>query len=114
MTQREPTPTPIEAFLAPLAALALKRPEIEGLVFWGGAEGWDADPSEALESEEIAFYAEGLLQDGFSMVWTVVALAEVPELADHVRLQFWQDDAPPPSGLPAGWVAAASGRWPPA
>ncbi|MDP3262301.1 MAG: hypothetical protein U1E06_16895 [Tabrizicola sp.] len=109
----KPDPTPIEAFLAPLARLALTQPEIEALVFWGGAEGWDAEPSEALESEEIAFYAEGLLQDGFHMVWTVAALAEAAAVADHVRLHFWQDDAPPPGDLPAGWVALASGRWPP-
>ncbi|WP_431298116.1 hypothetical protein [Tabrizicola sp. BL-A-41-H6] len=113
MTYRKPDPTPIEAFLAPLAALALKQSDIEALVFWGGDGGWDTAPSEALESEEIAFYAEGLLQDGFHMVWTVVALAETPALADHVRLQFWQDDAPPPEGLPEGWVAVAAGRWPP-
>lgn len=107
-------PTPAEAFLAPLAALALTRPEIEGLVYWGAAEGWDDAPSEALESEEVAFYAEGLLEDGFHMVWTVVALTDTPGLPDHIRLQFWQDHAPPPPSLPEGWLALASARWTPA
>ncbi len=111
MTQRKPEPTPIEAFLAPLAALARKRPEIEALVFWGDAEGWPQSPSEALESEEITFYAEGLLEDGFHLLWTVVALADTPALADHVRLEFWQDSGPPPPTLPKGWVALEQARW---
>ena len=112
MTQRKPAPTPIEAFLAPLAALAARQPEIEGLVYLGDAGGWDTAPSEALESEEIAFYAEGLLQDGFCMTWVVVALAETPDVPDHIRLHFWQDDAPPPPDPADGWVSQAAGRWP--
>lgn len=111
MTQRKPDPTPLQLFLAPLAALARKRPEIEALVFWGDADGWPSAPSEALESEEITFYAEGLLEDGFHLVWTVVALDSAPDLPDHIRLQFWQDDCPPPPDLSAGWVALASARW---
>lgn len=111
MTKRKPEPTPIEAFLAPLAALARKRPEIEALVFWGDAQGWDDAPSEALESEEIVFYAEGLLEDGFHLIWTVVALVDSPTLPDHIRLQFWQDSGPVPPELPAGWVALDRGVW---
>jgi hypothetical protein len=104
-------PTPIEAFLAPLARIARKQPEIEGLVFWGGSEGWTDAPSEALEAEEITFYAEGLLLDGFRMRWWLVALATTPDLPDHLRLAFWQDDSPPPD-LPAGWVTLDGGTWP--
>lgn len=104
-------PTPIEAYLAPLARIARKRPEIEGLVFWGGDGGWSTDPSEALEAEEIAFYAEGLLIDGFHMQWSLVALAETPDLPDHIRLHFWQDGLPP-SNAPAGWVVLDGGVWP--
>ena len=105
----KPEPMPLQLFLAPLAVLARKHPEIEALVFWGGAAGWDDSPSEALEAEEIAFYAEGLLQDGFHMRWDVVALADSPGLADHVRLQFWQDDSPPPPVF--GWVVLESALW---
>jgi hypothetical protein len=99
-------PTPVEAFLAPLARLARKYPEIEGLVFWGG-ERWSESPSEALEAEEIVFYAEGLLLDGFHMDWALVAEGEAP---DHVRLCFWQEGAPPPPVV-APWRVDASGRW---
>ena len=111
MTRRKPDPTPIEQFLDPLARLARSQPEVEALVFWGGAEGWDTTPSEALEAEEIAFYAEGLLIDGFRMRWWLVAPPDTPDLADHLRLAFWQDDSAPPV-LPAGWVALAGGVWP--
>lgn len=104
-------PSAIESFLAPLARIARKRPDIEGLVFWGGAEGWDPRPSEALESEEVVFYAEGLLIDGFRMDWTLVA--DATGAADHLRLCFWQDGPPPPA-LPSGWSALDTARWTPA
>lgn len=110
MTQRKPDPTPIEAFLAPLARHARKGPDLEGLVFWGGTTGWDAAPSETLEAEEIAFYAEGLLIDGFRMRWWLLALADSPEVPDHLRLMFWQDDSPAPEA-PEGWVALDTGDW---
>lgn len=110
MTTRKPDPTPLESFLAPLARLALRHPELEALVFWGGADGWDLHPAEALEAEEIAFYAEGLLLDGFRMQWTVVALSETPTEIDHFRLEFWQDDSPAPP-LPAGWKKLESAVW---
>lgn len=110
MTQRKADPTPIETFLAPLARVARKWPGVEGLVFWGGAEGWDDSPSEALEAEEITFYAEGLLLDGFRMKWTLVALESVPDEVDHLRLEFWQDDSLP-LALPAGWKVLDTGVW---
>lgn len=103
-------PTPIELFLAPLVRLARQDPDIEGLVFWGGPDGWDPTPSETLEAEEIAFYCEGLLLDGFHMHWTLVALPQSPDQPDHLRLEFWQDDTAPPS-LPSGWVTLTQGRW---
>lgn len=99
-------PTRIEAFLEPLAKIARKHREIEGLVFWGG-QGWDPSPSEALEAEEIAFYAEGLLIDGFHMDWALVAEGDAP---DHLRLCFWQEGEPPPQVV-APWRVVAQGRW---
>jgi hypothetical protein len=98
--------TPVEAFLQPLAKIARKHRDIEGLVFWGG-EGWAASPSEALEAEEIVFYAEGLLIDGFHMDWALVADDAGP---DHLRLCFWQEGGPPPS-VAAPWRVEAQGRW---
>jgi hypothetical protein len=111
LTQRKPDPTPIETFLAPLATLARKRPELEGLVFWRAEDGWPDAPAEALEAEEITFYAEGLLIDGFRMQWSVLALPEAPEVPDHIRMHFWQDDGAPPDAS-AGWALLRSGRWP--
>jgi hypothetical protein len=109
LIKRKPDPTPIELFLAPLARLARARPEIEGLVFWGGPEGWSDAPSEVLEAEEIVFYAEGLLLDGFGMDW--VAAGPGDGLADHLRLCFWQEGDPPPP-VPEGWRVLDRGHWP--
>ena len=99
--------TPVEAFLVPLTRITRKHRDIEGLVFWGG-EGWGDSPSEALEAEEVVFYAEGLLLDGFHMDWTLVA--DDTGAADHLRLCFWQDGSPPPA-LRTGWTALETGRW---
>ena len=41
MAPQKPDPTPQETFLAPLIRIVRKSPTIEGLVFWGGATGWD-------------------------------------------------------------------------
>jgi hypothetical protein len=98
--------TPVEAFLAPLAKIARRHRDIEGLVFWGG-EAWGDSPSEALEAEEVVFYAEGLLLDGFHMDWVLVGEGDAP---DHLRLCFWQDGGPPPALRP-GWTALEGGRW---
>jgi len=111
LTQRKPEPTPIEAFLAPLGALARKHPDIEGLVFWRTSDGWPDTPVEALEAEEITFYAEGLLIDGFRMQWSLLSLPETRETLDHVRLHFWEDDSAPPDD-PAGWTLQRRGLWP--
>lgn len=111
MTQRKAEMTPTEAFLAPLVRLARRQPEIEALVFWHGPTGWSDLPTETIESEEIAFYAEGLLEDGFHLAWTVAALVSSPDMADHVRLQVWQDADPKPAALPAGWVALEAATW---
>lgn len=98
--------TPVEAFLKPLAKIARTHRDIDGLVFWGG-DGWGPSPSEALEAEEIAFYAEGLLIDGFHMDWALVADEAGP---DHIRLCFWQEGDPPPP-VAAPWRVEAEGRW---
>jgi hypothetical protein len=107
---RKTDPAPIETFLAPLARIVHKWPEIEGLVFWHGAEGWGTSPSEALEAEEITFYAEGLLEDGFHMDWTLVAAGPAGTKPDHLRLCFWQAADPAPAPFP-GWTVLEHGRW---
>ena len=101
--------TPVEAFLEPLGRIARRHRDIEGLVFWGGAEGWEPSPSEALEAEEIVFYAEGLLIDGFHMDWALVGEGVA---ADHLRRCFWQEGEPPPP-VAAPWVRLDGGRWAP-
>lgn len=105
---RKPDPTPIEAFLAPLVRITRKVPDIEGLVFWGDDQGWSPSPTEALEAEEVVFYAEGLLLDGFHMDWALLEDGE--GLTRDLRLCFWQDGAAPPPS-PSGWTVLETGRW---
>lgn len=99
--------TPIETFLAPLAKLAAQDPDIEGHVFWAAEGIWSDEPSEALESEEIAFYAEGLLIEGFHLIWQAIGTPE--DGAEAILIYVWQGDvtAPPDYG-----AVLFSGTWP--
>lgn len=109
------TLTPVQTFLAPLAGLAARHPDIEAEVIWANAMDWDAqdDASEMLDAEEIAFYAEGLLMEGFGMIWQAIADVEAPKVADHILLMFWEGAAPEPPGGPGeGWTVLAQGAWP--
>ena len=104
----------IATFLAPLARLAAKFPDLEGAVIWGDAAGWQAqdDTTELLDAEEIAFYAEGLLTEGFGMIWQAVADAATPREPDHIFLLFWEAAAPEPPPDPGdGWLILAQDRW---
>jgi hypothetical protein len=106
-------PSPIETFLAPLARLTARFPDVEGAVIWAEGDRWQLqdDQTEMLDAEEIAFYAEGLLMEGFGMIWQAMAEAATPKQPDHVLLMFWQGSAPPPPAPPPGWVVTAQGAW---
>ena len=105
--------TALDSFLAPLAKLAARFPDIEGAVIWARDGAWAAqdDETERLDAEEIAFYAEGLLQEGFGMIWQAVADADTPKHPDHILLMFWQGTAPLPENPSKGWVVMAQGAW---
>lgn len=109
MARAKSPATPQEAFLKPLAQLAQRQPEIEGLVFWGGAGGWPSEPSEAMDSEEIAFYLEGLIPEGFSLEWRVVAEAGSSQ-PDHVQIFVWEEGEAPPDL--SNWQILSSARYP--
>ena len=108
------------AFLAPLARLAARHPGLEGQVLWAAEvqdevqDGWQVqdDTAEMLDAEEIAFYVEGLLIEGFGLLWQAMAEAG-GQPPDHILLMVWQPGTtPPPAPDPAeGWVIAASGHW---
>lgn len=106
------TPT-IDTFLAPLARLAARFPDVEGAVVWGDDTGWDIqdDTTELLDAEEITFYAEGMLVEGFGMIWQAVADHLTPKEPDHILLFFWQGPAPAPPPEPgAGWLILTEDR----
>ncbi|MEZ5798052.1 MAG: hypothetical protein R3D63_11570 [Paracoccaceae bacterium] len=106
-------PAPFDPCLAPLSRLASRFPDMEGQVIWWEDGNWQAqDDDEAmLDAEEVVFYAEGLLAEGFAMVWHALAEPEMPDRVVLLRLFFWQGDAPPAPD-PDGWHLQAQGRWP--
>jgi hypothetical protein len=108
--------TEFAAFLDPVTQTAADHPDIEGLVIWAGDDGWPdvAAPAEALEAEEIAFYAEGLLEEGFGVIWEILSLPEDPELPEAIRLLVWQGSLPPPPPAPAPWRLLDRGERAPA
>ena len=111
------TRDPIEEFLAPLLKLGMKFPLAEGHVLWSEDGAWveQADMDEGLDGEEIAFYAEGLLLEGFGLVWQALAEPDTPTDVEHILLFFQENpnlpapEVPPPAD---GWILAAGGRWP--
>jgi hypothetical protein len=107
------TQTPLESFLAPLSRLALKHPDLEGEVIWANGSDWEAqgDSADLLDAEEIPFYAEGLLLEGFHMQYQVLADAEAPKDPAHVRLFFWQGDPVTPPAPEPGLCLIAAATW---
>ncbi len=95
----------LPAALRPLAALAIRFPHLEGQVVWleDGAFTFQDAEELGLDPEEIAFYAEGLLAEGFHLSWALLADVDAP--ADPLILQLTcAEEAPPPSPpLPEGW-----------
>ncbi len=108
----------LQAFLAPLKRLAARHSGIEGQVLWAAEveEGWQVqdDTADLLDAEEIPFYVEGLLVEGFGLIWHVMAEAgEGRRDPDHVLLMVWELGTPPPPAPTAaeGWIILDSGRW---
>lgn len=105
--------TPHQTFLAPLAKLALRHPDLEGQAIWWEDGDWQAqDDAEAMiDGEEIAFYAEGLLAEGFGLHWQVLAEVEAPKEPVLVRLFLWQAGPAPVVPAPGeGWLVLAGAR----
>lgn len=95
-----------ETAVATLAKIAAKNPDIEATALWFRDGVWSDALGETLEAEEMAFYAEGLLDEGFGLDW---ALLNGP-LGPAVRMCFWQGSAPSAPNLPADTVVVQSGR----
>ncbi|WP_426033753.1 hypothetical protein [Cypionkella sp. TWP1-2-1b2] len=106
--------SPIETFLAPLSKLALKHPEVEAEVIWANGQEWEPQQGidALLEAEEIPFYAEGLLLEGFQMHYQILAETEAPKHPAHVRLFFWQIDPPTLPTPEPDLTLIASATWP--
>ena len=92
--------------LAPLSAVIARHKHIEGIVLWHKDGQWSDANGESLDAEEIVFYAEGLLMEGFGMAWDHLSY---PALGDHIRLCFWQGDPPTLPAPGPGTVRLAGG-----
>ncbi len=107
--------TPHQTFLAPLAKLALRHPLVEGQAIWWEDDTWQAqDDEEAMiDGEEIAYYAEGLLAEGFGLHWQVLAEADAPKEPVLVLLFLWQSGEAPDLPEPGpDWVVLAQAKTP--
>ena len=107
------TLSPVETYLAPLAKLALKHPDVEAEVIWDSPDGWEPQTGHdaLLEAEEIPFYAEGLLLEGFQMHYQILAETDAPKDPAHVRLFFWQTGNPTPPAPEDGLSLIAGATW---
>lgn len=94
------------SFLAPLEKLILRHPRIEAQVSWRMNDRWTDPATEVLEPEEIVFYTDGLLAEGFSAAWQHLLGAAGDQ---HIRLLFWQGGSPALPELPQGRSLAAQG-----
>lgn len=99
---RSPQTADAEAFLSPLTGRLKRLRSLEAAVFWEDG-GWPEEPAEILEPEEIIFYLEGLMDEGFRLEWRLVALADSPALPDHLRIFVWETGAEPPPPEAPGW-----------
>ncbi|OYU41246.1 MAG: hypothetical protein CFE33_04130 [Pseudorhodobacter sp. PARRP1] len=108
------SPTPIETYLSPLTKLALKHPEVEAEVIWADGADWEpqSGTDALLEAEEIPFYAEGLLLEGFHMHYQILAEPDDPKSPAHVRLFFWQAATPALPQPEPELTLIASATWP--
>lgn len=102
-----------QAFLAPLAKVAAKYPDIEAEVIWANEQTWEPqdDPAEWLDAEEVTFYAEGLLLEGFRLCWQVLAETSAATVPIHIRLFFWQNDGPALPQTEPDLVVTSHGVW---
>lgn len=95
--------------LAPLQVLLRRHPDLEAQVLWAEGDAWEPqdDQDEMMDGEEIPFYAEGLLDEGFGIAWQALGEGQ-PEV---LLLLVWQPgQQPPPVPRQEGWDLLAEGR----
>lgn len=102
-----PVPS-LPAALRPLAALAQRYPHLEGQVVWleDGTYSFQDDGEMGLDPEEFAFYAEGLLAEGFHLAWVLLADVDAPDAPLILQLTCAEAAPPPLPPLPDGWCQA--------
>lgn len=91
-----------------LTKTAHRFAELDAQVLWWRDGEWDDADEDLIEAEEMPFYAEGMLMEGFSCAWQVLGDEEGPA---GCRLYFWtKGDSAPLPALPEGFTLLASGQ----
>lgn len=91
-----------------LTKLAHRYAELDAQVLWWRNGEWDDADEDLIEAEEMPFYAEGMLMEGYACAWQILADEEGPA---GCRLYFWPkaETAPLPA-LPEGFTLLGSGQ----
>jgi len=96
-----------ETVLDPLLQITRRFKDIEAYVLWHKDGAWSDAGGEFLETDEIVFYAEGLLMEGFGMAWDHLT---DPGFGDQIRLCFWQAGRPDLPPMEPGAHRVTGGR----
>lgn len=91
----------MDPFLTHLLKMTERMPSIEAEALWQRDGQWIDAVGETLEAEEIAYYAEGLMEEGFSIAWQLFGQSG---RAMALRLLCWQGERAPMPAIPVGMV----------
>lgn len=92
-------------FLKNLSRQASRHRDLEAAVFWAAGGQWADAAGDPLDAEEIAYYAEGLLLEGFGLAWRLVERGGV---IGPLHLYGWQGARPAlPDLAPGASLVAA-------
>lgn len=94
-------------FLKDLTRLIRQNPTIEAQVFWSKDGDWSDATGELLDAEEVPYYAEGLVMEGFGLCWR---LLQSQDRKVELHLYCWQSERPDLPQIPAGLSLSATGE----
>lgn len=95
-----------DEFVKDLARHASRQRDLEASVFWASGGQWADAAGDPLDAEEIGYYAEGLLMEGFGVAWR---LAERGGVIGPLQLYCWQGTRPAlPELAPGASLLAAA------
>lgn len=97
----------VEDFLQGLQRATRKHPESDAFVFWAKGTDWSDASDEPLDAEELPYYAEGLLMEGFGLCWRLLMAANGEPV---MHLYCWQADPPELPSIQPELTLSATGQ----